>query len=378
MVRSIDGGPPHGYYRSMLDFTSECEKSGDIGESGYFVPFDFGRPAKFTAPKSIETSIHPHLISYDLQPSGGYVAVIPKGRVWGSSGAILSPEGKLIFDLSQEYDPEQYRMLKADEHPVFHPSNNLTLQHLEGTVAVLTFTGSHNYFHWMYDVLPRLAMLHASGISYSCIIMNPNPYGPFVEQTLAMLGISEAFVIRIIPESYYQADRLIVPSLMMNSHYPPWATDTLRRFLLPHREDTLASPERIYISRSKINTRRVVNEVDIIKYLEQYDFVPISLEEWTIAQQIQLFASAKAIVGPHGAGLANLAFCEPGTRVIEIFHAEHIVPTYWMISNHNALDYYMLYGQGRPDPAVHFLGSEDIYVDIDRLDQTLKLAGLTQ
>ncbi|WP_081386314.1 glycosyltransferase family 61 protein [Paenibacillus odorifer] len=374
MLFSAQGVPPQGYYQSIWDFTSHNENS--TKEAGNVVPFDFGRAAEFRAPKSIETSIAPALTPYCLKPFGGYVATISRGKVWGESGAVLTPEGKLIFDLSQEYDAKQYRMLEADEHPVFHRWNDPQLQHFAGTAAVLTFCGAHNYFHWMYDVLPRLAMLQSSGITYSTIIMNPNPYGPFVEQTWTMLGISESWVIRTNSEAYVQADQLLVPSLMMNSHYPPWTTDTLRRFLLPHRETTLVTPERFYISRKKASSRRLVNEDDVIRCLENFNIVPICLEDWTVSQQIQLFASAKVIVGPHGAGLANLAFCQPGTQVIEIFHAQHVVPTYWMISNHNNLKYYMVYGQGVPDPAIRFPGLEDIYVNVDRLKQTMHLAGL--
>ncbi|OME24193.1 hypothetical protein BSK47_03030 [Paenibacillus odorifer] len=181
MLFSAQGVPPQGYYQSIWDFTSHNENS--TKEAGNVVPFDFGRAAEFKAPKSIETSIAPALTPYCLEPFGGYVAAISRGKVWGESGAVLTPEGKLIFDLSQEYDAEQYRMLEADEHPVFHRWNHPQLQYFAGTAAVLTFCGAHNYFHWMYDVLPRLAMLQSSGITYSTIIMNPNPYGPFVEQT---------------------------------------------------------------------------------------------------------------------------------------------------------------------------------------------------
>ena len=33
--------------------------------------------------------------------------------------------------------------------------------------------------------------------------------------------------------------------------------------------------------------------------------------------QIQIFFSAKKIVGLHGAGFANICFCKPGTKIIE-------------------------------------------------------------
>lgn len=363
------------YYNSSFDWAA-AERNEMDGEAGTLIPFDFGGVSHFSAPKSIEDYIHPYMTPYCSQPSGGYIITIPGGKVWGEHGAVLSPEGRLIFDLSQDFDLKKYRMLKVEEHPVFHQWNNPQLQEIKGTAAVLTFCGSHNYFHWMYDVLPRIAMLQASGIPYSSIIMNPNPYGSFVEQTWAMLGISEELVIRTHSEFYLQPERLLVPSLIMNSHYPPWATATLRELLLPHRDASLASPERIYIPRSRGYSRRIVNEDQVISCLEEYGFVAVSLEKWTIAEQIQIFASAKVIVGPHGAGFTNLAFCRPGTRVIEIFHGGHIVPTYWMISNHIALDYYMLYGKGCPNPGVSLPGLEDFVVDTERLKRTLQLAGL--
>lgn len=371
------GPGPGSYYRSVTDWISGPNRTRPSGTGEFVCPFDFGGPVDFRAPRSIESWIHPYLTAYRLKPFDGYIASIPGGRVWGKSGAVLSSEGMLIHDLSLEYDHENYRMLEAEEHPLFRHWNHPKLEHLEGTVAVLTFCGSYNYFHWMYDVLPRLGMLWASGVPYSSLIMNPNPYGPFVEQTWAMLGLSEASVVRAGPETYIQAERLLVPSLIMSSHYPKWATDTLRAFLLPHRDQSFSSPERIYISRRQASIRRVVNEDEVIGCLEAYGFVPLQLEEWTVAQQIQIFAEAKVIVAPHGAGLANLAFCRPATKIVELFHPEHIVPTYWMISNHNNLDYYMMYGKGRPDPAIRFPGLEDIFVDIGRLKQTLQLAELT-
>ena len=36
------------------------------------------------------------------------------------------------------------------------------------------------------------------------------------------------------------------------------------------------------------------------------------------SEQVDLFCNAEHIVGLHGAGLANIVFCQPGTRVIEL------------------------------------------------------------
>jgi hypothetical protein len=42
-----------------------------------------------------------------------------------------------------------------------------------------------------------------------------------------------------------------------------------------------------------------------------------TLEGMTPRAQMQLFQNADFIVAPHGAGLANLLFCAPGTKIIE-------------------------------------------------------------
>ncbi|KAA8745700.1 glycosyltransferase family 61 protein [Paenibacillus sp. UASWS1643] len=374
-VKSIDANPnKFGFYRDIMEWMTSVSPGGE----DKLDPFDFGGAAEFKLPKTLETEIHRYLMPYTLHPQGGYIAYISNGRVWGTSGAILASDGKLIFDLSPEYDARQNRMMILEEHPALHREISQEPRHIQGTAAVLTFCGSHNYFHWLYDVLPRLGMLRMLNIPFESLVMNPNPHGSFVKETLAMFGVSDSAVIRTRDDLEIQADQLIVPSLMMNSHYPPWATTILRTFMLPGRDTTLHSPVRIFISRSKASARRIANEDEVIRRLEAYGFIPVCLEDWTISQQVQLFASAKAIVSPHGAGLANLAFCTKGTRVIEIFHIRHVVPTYWMISNHNQLDYYMMYGQEDGTTQERFPGLEDFYVDLDRLEQTLRLAGLTE
>ncbi|WP_157332325.1 glycosyltransferase family 61 protein [Paenibacillus lutrae] len=366
------------YHRNIWEWEASAKKTRcPLVEDRYVTPFDFGGTAVYEPPKGIEQKIHPHLMPYKLQPADGYVAVIPSGRVWGRSGSILSPDGKLIFDLSPEYDGQENRMLTPEEHPALAWRNEQHLRQFHGTAAALTFCGSYNYFHWLYDVLPRLSMLQTLNNLYDRLIMNPNPYRSFVEETLTMLGIPESSVIRTDANFNIQADRLIVPSIMMNSHYPPWTTSTLRSLLMPKRDCGLATPERVYISRRKASVRRIINEDEVIRCLEAFGFVSICLEDWTMAQQIQLFASARAIAGPHGAGLANLAFCQAGIQVIEIFHIRHIVPTYWMISNHNKLDYYMLYGQELESSPNCYPGLEDYSVDTERLKQTLHLAGMS-
>ena len=48
------------------------------------------------------------------------------------------------------------------------------------------------------------------------------------------------------------------------------------------------------------------------------NFRVVELEREPLPQQARLFASARVVIGAHGAGLSNAVFCAPGTLVVEI------------------------------------------------------------
>ena len=66
--------------------------------------------------------------------------------------------------------------------------------------------------------------------------------------------------------------------------------------------------KRIYISRKNALYRKVLNEELLIPHLKSLGFSIYNLENLTFVDQIQLFASAEFIIGPHGAGLSHIIF----------------------------------------------------------------------
>jgi capsular polysaccharide biosynthesis protein len=73
--------------------------------------------------------------------------------------------------------------------------------------------------------------------------------------------------------------------------------------------------------------------------LEARGFATVRLEERSWAEQIALFQAARVVVAPHGASLANLVFCAPGTRVVELFARDYVNPCYWRVAALSGLDY---------------------------------------
>lgn len=124
----------------------------------------------------------------------------------------------------------------------------------------------------------------------------------------------------------------------------------IRDFLMRHyRIDTLPASRRLYISRGDARLRRVANEAELAGVLADYGFEAYEMGELPFARQIELFASAEAIVAPHGAGLMNLMFCQPGARVLEVFPENFVTDWFTGFAKVLGLDYdYLLAGRGKP------------------------------
>jgi len=158
---------------------------------------------------------------------------------------------------------------------------------------------------------------------------------------------------------------------------PKWACNFLRNeFLAKTKVEKLQKLERIYISRFKATRRRVINEAEVTKILNPLGFQLVFSELMSISEQASIFSSAKIIIAPHGAGLTNLVFCDPGTKVVEFFSPNYVNLTYWALSNQMNLEYYYLLGEGQLLP--EFLGNlryrltEDIFVNLDSLSDLLR------
>ena len=96
-----------------------------------------------------------------------------------------------------------------------------------------------------------------------------------------------------------------------------------------------------YISRSKgqLGTRKILNESEFTDDLKRLGFCIYNMEDLTFEEQIRLFRTSSIITGAHGAGLAFLIFCEPGTKVLEIWKDEYENLHYKDISSRCNLDY---------------------------------------
>lgn len=105
------------------------------------------------------------------------------------------------------------------------------------------------------------------------------------------------------------------------------------------------------------------------------------LEFLSFAEQVSLMAQAEAIVAPHGAGLTNAAFCQPGVPLLELFAPEYVPSYFWEVAHWVGLPHYHLVCEPLPRPP-HARpldpGTADLLVDCDRLAAALDALGWTR
>jgi capsular polysaccharide biosynthesis protein len=74
------------------------------------------------------------------------------------------------------------------------------------------------------------------------------------------------------------------------------------------------------------------------------------------------------VVAPHGAGLANIVFCQRGTQVVEFFNRAYVNGCYWRLATVQGLDYRPIVSAGA--------GSLELELSANPLDIDLSISDL--
>jgi tetratricopeptide (TPR) repeat protein/capsular polysaccharide biosynthesis protein len=377
------------YYESQS--SSEC--GGVTCGSCMKKLIDYFQPVQVS--KNVYACSRPEFLPVD--PPLTFVVTIPGGQAWiapyksewmiCNGMAIITPDGYILGDLSRYYPwylPGCKYPNKIDLN-FFIQENLPPPEKIQGKVAILSTLSAQVYYHWTFDLIPRIEILRRSGINLDDIdwfVVNSIDR-PFQWEMLQALGIPKKKIIESDRHPFIQAEQLIVPSFPGHLDWVPQeTTEFLRQTFLkktPFKRSNY--PEKIYISRSNAKYRQVLNETEVFQILSQHGFTTVSLEKMSVAEQANLFANAKAIVAPHGAGLTNLVFCTPETTIIELFSPNYVRTDYWMISHQLKLKHYYIVGESfdcYPLRQLMYQNSltEDILVNLDSLTSALQTTGL--
>jgi tetratricopeptide (TPR) repeat protein/capsular polysaccharide biosynthesis protein len=330
---------------------------------------------KLSASKTIETN-NMRFWEDTMHFRKAFVAIMAQGRAWADvvTTAAITSDNKLVSEISMGCSE---LIITSDKLP--------PAEHIDGTVAFLSARwGGAAYFHWMFDVITRFDLLQRSGLMNTIdkFVVNAGD-AAYQTETLNTLGIERDKIIESRCKLHITADKLIVPSIYYDGcgAVSKWKCEYLKQVFLNQKQplNTKSNTnyaERIYISRQQASYRRIVNEDEIISFLETFGFCTVKLETMSVAEQAACLAAAKVVVAPHGAGLTNLVFCTPGTKVIEIFSPIYVPYCYWMISNLCGLEHYYLIGEMSDDVTHGRPLHKNTIVDVKMLEKLMNIAGV--
>ncbi len=264
------------------------------------------------------------------ESSGEFTARLPEGRVFGA-GNVLAPDGTSVaWDVSLDFGKPSHAHWLLTYGKIAPPRS------ISGTTAVIATTLGSGYGHWLLDELPRLLTLPRDPAK----TLIAHARHSFSRVALDHWGWSGPI---LYPErdAHFQCEDLLIPSHVGTVTRPTRrGLDLVTDFTSAFPRSSSAHGERIYLTRENARRRRVSNDAELWSLLHAAGFAKVQLEDLTWAEQINTFRQARFIVSPHGAGLANLAFCRHGTRVVELFNPAYVHGCYWRVASLQQLDYW--------------------------------------
>ena len=280
-------------------------------------------------------------VSIEKHPEYKYkVYKIKNGRLYTDrihdTAVIL--DGKIIEGPSFQQRRHQNLHIynsKISDNVVFKKGTPRKLRNLSGTVLSLLTGGggNNNYWHWLFDVLPRLNLCSkVINLNKVDFFLLPNLLKKFQKETLDFLNIPEHKRLSSVKFRHIKTNELIVtdhPVVVSGdasedlNNPPVWIIEWLKEKFLNQNLTTNKKKVKIYIDRDLKNSQQsdqriIENEKEVKKFLLSHNFVTIQLHNMRFSEQVDLFNNAECIVGLHGAGFVNSVFSKPGTKVIEL------------------------------------------------------------
>jgi capsular polysaccharide biosynthesis protein len=234
------------------------------------------------------------------------------------SVVVVDRNGELHGDLSICRYPDLVRGTFERDEQAGEP---IRLHEADAAVVISDGYALPNLCHLLLDHLTRLAVYRRVGVDPArVLVVGAEARAPFQKLVLRRAGVTR--LLGTTHRARLRARRLWVSSNCYDvRHFAHWGAGWAIEFV----RETLGGRggkgwRRLYVSRADATRRRVVNEAAVAALLEPHGFEVIVPGQMPYEQQVMAFRQASHVIAPHGAALAHMVLCPPGTKILEIFH----------------------------------------------------------
>jgi hypothetical protein len=320
-----------------------------------------------TARRPLERS---NLAAASSEPA--WIFELKKIDFWARyGGSVVTSDNFLLADLSPE-------VWGAENHPIFSRFRLPKSRALHGKIAIaVTPEAPGNYYHWLIDLLPRVCLIRSADdgfASFQHLLINGSQ-AHYEETSLRALGVPPEKILYVDSRDHFQIREATIPSMdHFSKVIAPWKIETLRavRDSLPNQPT--ARSRRLYVSRKRDAVRRVINESELEKILRAAGFTSVELESCSWTDQVAMFSEAEVVLAPHGAALANIAFCQRGALLAEINTRAGYRDYYLHLAASAGVRYRFIEAQPRvpPSSSIRAIENEDMIVDLGAVEDLLR------
>lgn len=205
--------------------------------------------------------------------------------------------------------------------------------------VVINGTSPGNWYHWIINVLPKAAISGASPLvpgDIPILVARTANGGAFEEALRLVLGKEREVQFFAEDEVLLVGDAYVidtpVPEIVHVRGHRDLDWSNLGGFncaamklyreiflrALKSSPDQQATGDHSKIFLSRAGTTRPINQEEVRVFLEQRGFVSIVLEDFSLLEQLAIFASAKTIVSTTGAQWTGFLFTTAAAGVILI------------------------------------------------------------
>lgn len=219
------------------------------------------------------------------------------------------------------------------------PSSGSML-HLRGPATCVHVTG---FYHFLLEEVPRLLWtLERFPDVKVCLADSAPKFYRDILDLVVERGITNDYET-IKSDSLVKMDEYVFTQAEAYSGFVH-SSDIrkLRETFMPHCGSVSENRGKIYISR-RHSARAFDNEAEFEETITELGYQVVRLEQMIFADQMSLLQKSDTIVAPHGAGLANLLWCNPETNVVEIFSPRYTNDCYARLCSSLELNYVALW-----------------------------------
>jgi hypothetical protein len=289
----------------------------------------------------------------DCPPEG----VIPINNCIVHAGKYVrsSSNSWIGYSIRDSSEHEQAHSLFEERKKTSKDLHKIEIEDPSRPVVHIGKAGAGNYGHFLVEMLPRLIIIKNAHISRFTLLLPAESmkFQYLCEIVANTLGLDIDYVA-CARHSIYEGDIISATPL---SRHNKQKSKTLVKLVSILREWQASKIEgkssgfnirKILVSREG-DQRDFANLDELKDEWNMKDKLAVNPKDLTFASQIELFSNANCVIGGLGAGLTNLIFCSPGTRILYITPGI-IDYFFWDIACLFNLDFYWLFA----GPACHW------------------------